>query len=422
MMKRINILTFFTSRSVMIGTAFGAILLLARWITGNALMSSETTLIKYGLFFGIIYTLSYGIALFLLALFTKRIGQLKPGSVFIMDRVEQQTDGYNRPFFNTIIYLAQSELWIVQFVVLYTFSQLVFGGWTLQFLFVVLFIVIIIEFYTSIKGFYALAFIFTIILFSVLTFIPIYYFVLNGTTKIYEGIRLYHPYLLYYKNPGIISIFIAYIFIAAGHILLDFPTWFNLSFTKQEKRKNALITVAFIKVLLGFSFTAILMISIFRGAFENLEVLLLTFLYREESLLLSYLFGIFSIMACFVVLFNSLKSLKTVMKGSKTSKPILLLIIVYMIVLLLTVEEISLLNTLLFFGVINAVLLPYAYVIVFTTIRFPKYTFLIVALLITYSEIYLFMYGQILMPVISSLVISSVFLLFVRQKQKLRRK
>lgn len=415
-MKR-SISSFFTSNFYLVGTAFGASLLLVRWITGNPLMSSEKTLIKYGLFFGIIYTFSYGIALVALAFFVKRAGVWQPATVYITERIQQQTTGRNRLFFKSIAYFAQYELWIVQFVVLYTFAHMVFSDWYFQFLFAFLIMLVIFAFYTSTNGFYLLAMLFMIALFSTLTFIPIYYFVLNGTTKIYEGIRLYHPYLLYYKNPEIISVFIAYLFVAIGQVLVDFPTWFNLSFIKQEKRKNALLSAAFIKILLGFSFTAILMIAIFRGSFENLEVLILTFLYREESLWLSYLFGIFSVVACFMVLLNSLKAFQAARRGSIAHMATTLISLFLIVGLLSAIEQISLLSTVLFFGMMNAVLLPFIYVLLFTNIRMPSYTYIIALILVVGSEVYLFQTGQMLLPVIVSLLLAVGFLLWVRQRQ-----
>ncbi|WP_042479279.1 hypothetical protein [Bacillus ndiopicus] len=415
-MKR-SVSSLFTSNFFMVGTAFGASLLLVRWITGNPLMSSEKTLIKYGLFFGIIYTLSYGLALTALAFFVKKAEFGQPATVYITERIDQQTTGHNQLFFKSITYFAQYELWIVQFVVLYTFTHLIFNEWYLQFLFAFLLLLVIFAFYTSTNGFYLFTMLFIITLFSTLTFIPIYYFVLNGTTKIYEGIRLYHPYLLYYKNPEIITVFIAYLFVAAGQVLVDFPTWFNLSFIKQEKRKSALFSAAFIKILLGFSFTAILMIAIFRGSFENLEVLILTFLYREESLWLSYLFGLFSVIACFVVLLNSLKAFQAARRENIAHTATTLISLFLVVGLLSGIEKISLLYTVLFFGIMNAVLLPFIYVLLFTKIRMPNYTFVIAFLLIVGSEIYLFQTGQLLIPVIVSISLATGFLLWVRQRQ-----
>ncbi|WP_107840172.1 hypothetical protein [Metasolibacillus meyeri] len=415
---RRSISGFFTSHFFMVGTAFGASLLLVRWITGNPLMSSEKTLIKYGLFFGIIYTLSYGFALVALAFFVKRAGGWQPATVYITERINEQTTGHNRLFFKSITYFAQYELWIVQFVVLYTFTHMVFNDWYFQFLFAFLIVLVIFAFYTSTNGFYLFTMLFIIVLLSTLTFIPIYYFVLNGTTKIYEGIRLYHPYLLYYKNPEIISVFIAYLFVAIGQVLVDFPTWFNLSFIKQEKRKSALLSAAFIKILLGFSFTAILMIAIFRGPFENLEVLILTFLYREESLWLSYLFGIFIVVACFMVLLNSLKAFQAARRESIAHTATTLISLFLIVGLLSAIEQISLLSTVLFFGMINAVLLPFIYIILFTKLRLPSYTYILVLLLIIGSEIYLFQTGQLLLPVIVSLIVAIGFLLWVRSYRK----
>lgn len=402
---------------MMVGTAFGTSILLVRWITGNPLMSSEKTLIKYGLFFGIIYTLSYGLALIALAFFVKRAEIRKPVTVYITERVDERTTGYNRLLLKFLIYFAQYELWIVQFVVLYTFANMIFKEWYLQFLFVFLFLLVVFTFYTTTNSFYLFTMLFMIILFSTLTFIPIYYFILNGTTKIYEGIRLYHPYLLYYKDMGIISVFIAYLFVGVGQVLLDFPTWYNLSFIKQEKRKKALLSAAFVKISLGFSFTAILMIAIFRGPFENSEVLILTFLYREESLWLSYLFRIFCVVACFMVLLNSLKAFQATRIESLAQRTTILISLFVIVGLLSAIEQISLFYTVLFFGMINAVLLPFIYVLLFTNIRMPNYTFIIVLLLVISSELYLFQTGQLLPPVLVTNVLASIFLLWVWHRQ-----
>ena len=56
--------------------------------------------------------------------------------------------------------------------------------------------------------------------FSLLIFIPIYYFVLNGASTVYEGIRLYHPYLFYFKNSEILLFYVIIQLAVLGQVFL----------------------------------------------------------------------------------------------------------------------------------------------------------------------------------------------------------
>ncbi|AIM08420.1 hypothetical protein BACvac02_4865 [Bacillus anthracis] len=65
----------------------------------------------------------------------------------------------------------------------------------------------------------------TVLMFSTMIIIPIYFFVQDGITHVYDGIRLYHPYLLFYENINGIYFLSAGILIETGRVLISPASW-----------------------------------------------------------------------------------------------------------------------------------------------------------------------------------------------------
>lgn len=65
---------YYIGGAFQLGIGFGVVSLLSRWVTGNTILSSPETLIKYGLTGGIGYSLMGALALILFGILAKRFG------------------------------------------------------------------------------------------------------------------------------------------------------------------------------------------------------------------------------------------------------------------------------------------------------------------------------------------------------------
>ena len=398
------------------GTAIGTIYLLARWVTGNALFSSEQSLVKFGILFSIILSGAYGVAFIILSFFMKRVNRENVSDNYFTYRFQQINGQMNQRFVQLICYFVQLELWLVQTVVLSEFYKIVFGnsnvGWLTVSIVCMAFIYIVILNKTT----QTMAMLYTILLFVTLTIIPIYYFILNGSKEIYNGIRLFHPYLLYFKDSSYTPFYIALFIIAVAHIFCDLPTWHALSNTKKQKRSQVLWTTGALKILIGFSFTAILLIAIYKGPFENFEILLLSYLYVEHSMLLSYLFATFCVASIFLPLTFSIRSLETV-KTSNT-KILNILFAVTIFIGILMNHSIRLLDLVIYFGIVYVAVFPLFLFFLFSRMSMPKFGYLYFLGSIIVGEMLYVLLSNILIALFTVLILGLLFYYFTYRSKK----
>lgn len=80
----------YISGAIKLGVSFGVVSLLARWVTGNTILSSPETLIKYGLIGGIGYSLVGALSSILFGFLAKKIRENHPGQHTIGDVLRQK--------------------------------------------------------------------------------------------------------------------------------------------------------------------------------------------------------------------------------------------------------------------------------------------------------------------------------------------
>ena len=81
----------------------------------------------------------------------------------------------------------------------------------------------------------------TVLMFSTMIIIP-FIFVQDGITHVYDGIRLYHPYLLFYENRNGIYFLTAGILIETGRVLISPASW-DKAFRIHPKKLFQLFTI-----------------------------------------------------------------------------------------------------------------------------------------------------------------------------------
>src|SRR5699024_5168784 len=104
--------------------------------------------------------------------------------------------------------------------------------------------------------------IFIIIAFMTVILIPVYNFVQKGITPVYNGIWLYHPYILYWKNESHLQFFLVVFIFLTAIITLDRVTWDRLFQIQREKIRRTTAMASFILILLLLGVSSLLLISL----------------------------------------------------------------------------------------------------------------------------------------------------------------
>lgn len=114
----------------------------------------------------------------------------------------------------------------------------------------------------------------TVLMFSTMIIIPIYFFVQDGITHVYDGIRLYHPYLLFYENINGIYFLSAGILIETGRVLISPASWDKAFRIHPKKIIPTFLLSGFIWITIPLAFASLIMIVIFSGSLDHLYDLL----------------------------------------------------------------------------------------------------------------------------------------------------
>ncbi|MFJ7665494.1 permease [Lysinibacillus sp. NPDC097195] len=295
-----------------LSTTAGVIAILARWISGNFLLSSPSALISFGFMAGICYTVATAIAFIVLGSFLNKSGytQSPHQQSFLLMKMQDKLSGMNLYVVRLFYLLSGIEIWLIQFISISVLSTIMFNipvPFTLA-----LFLIGMLAFdrLLSIKGILWLDTLFIILLFSLLIFIPIFYFVQNGASTVYEGIRLYHPYLFYFKNSEIMLFYVVIQLAILGQVLFDKSTWYLIAFIKPKKVRRSLFSSGVVLALLTLSFTAILMIALYSGSYGQFQILILTFLYEVQPGFLTFAFLVITLLAIITTLLVEMRATK----------------------------------------------------------------------------------------------------------------
>ncbi|MBI0577438.1 hypothetical protein IEC97_08705 [Neobacillus cucumis] len=290
--------------TVKLGVGYGIVTLLARWVTGNTILSSPESLMKYGLSGVVVYSLMGAFALIFFGFLAPKI---------CADYREHQTIGD----------VLQSKLsptgfWIMMVLLfianLYSiFIQALGAGILLHLLFpfpifigllIFLFICFLFSGIGGMQWLHRLSGVTITLVFGAVIVIPVYFFIQEGVYPVYDGIKLYHPYLLYFKNYDAIWFFLAAIIIGIGQALIDCATWQRLFIIQKEKVRITFTLTGFLWATIPLSISTLIFIAIFGRGFNNIYTILLELVNKIQSNLLIVLFILF----CFCVILSALSS------------------------------------------------------------------------------------------------------------------
>ncbi|WP_342503520.1 permease [Lysinibacillus sp. FSL L8-0126] len=377
MLKNYSLLVPFASLS----TAAGVIILLARWINGNLLLSSPSALISYGFMAGICYTLATAISFIVLSsLLNKRnYKQNQHTQSFLLSTIQQKLSGMNLKVIRLFYLLTSIELWLIQLISISVLSEIMLNIPIPITLFLFLTGMLLFDRIMSVKSILWLEILFIIALFSLLIFIPIYYFVQNGASTVYEGIRLYHPYLFYFKNSEILLFYVIIQLAVLGQVLFDKSTWYLIAFIKPKKIRRSLFSSGVILALLTLSFTAILMIALYSGSFGQFQVLIFTFLYEVQPGFLTFAFLVIVLLAVVTSLLVDMRATKRFFMKKRPYYFYLIGLMVILLTFFLSID-LTILGVIYSFAFLHITILPFMLILLFTNRRIHKHSWFVILL------------------------------------------
>ncbi|MEX0417782.1 sodium:solute symporter [Bacillus sp. C30] len=283
--------------SLKLGIGTGTVLLLSKWVASISTLALPESIINYGLIAGILYAMIGPFTLILFGFSIKRIRSTFPEGKSIHDYLTYKLSRTGYIIVCFFLILLNIESMFIQTkvasILLNVFFHIpyVLGA----FLFIALCTIFVML--SNTKLFTRMAIIQTVLMFSTMIIIPIYFFVQDGITHVYDGIRLYHPYLLFYENINGIYFLIAGILIETGRVLISPSSWDKAFRIHKKKIIPTYLLSGFIWITIPLAFASLIMIVIFSGSLDHLYDLLAQLPKKIEFTILFYLLVIGSLSA-----------------------------------------------------------------------------------------------------------------------------
>jgi urea-proton symporter len=303
----------YISGMIKLGVGFGVVSLLARWVTGNMILSSPETLIKYGLTGGIGYSLMGSLALIIFGVIAKKIRERYPDHLTIGDVLRQKTTPFGYWYMMTILFITSGDSLFVQAmgagILLHMISPIPTFVGMLLFLGFCFFIGGV----GGMQRLHQLAGFNVTLIFGAVIIIPVYFYIQEGVYPVYEGIKLYHPYLLYINNYDAIWFIFTAVLIGFGQILIDRATWQRVFIFRKEKIRIAFTLAGLVWATIPLALSSLLMIIIFGRSYENIYSLMFELIDKIQSTVLIVLFVLFCFSAISTAISSELHATTTLM-------------------------------------------------------------------------------------------------------------
>lgn len=260
-----------------LGAGLSSVFLIARWITGALLLVSAEAMIRIGVLSGLGFAFAGMSAFLIFGLLFRILKERLHGNASYQDLLD-------------LTYNPVSKMWMIRLFclscILILYIHILAGA---IFLYAVVGVNLAIgSLLFSLAGFF-IVFIdskgwiakYKVYAVSLLQFAFIIFlinaFMLNGVEQIYKGIKLYHPYLLFYENKSLYIFIVAAFIVMFGKMLLDPYTWQNLFRTDNTKVMTAFSLSGVIWATVPIAFSILILTIIYTGGFENINTVLYRF-------------------------------------------------------------------------------------------------------------------------------------------------
>lgn len=295
---------YYISGTIKLGVSFSIISLLARWVTGNTILSAPETLIKYGITGGIGYALMGGMALILFGTLAKKIRENFPEGQTIGDVLRSKLHPIGYWYMIAILLITSLDSLFVQAMGAGILIHILFPIPVFLGLLVFLAFCFLIGGIGGMQKLHQLAGINVALIFGAVIVIPVYFFIQEGVHPVYEGIKLFHPYILYFKNTDSIMFIVSAILIGFGQMIIDRATWQRLFIIQKEKVRITFTLAGVIWATIPLALSTLIMIIIFGRSYHNIYSLIFELIDKIQSTVLIILFVLF----CFSAISSAISS------------------------------------------------------------------------------------------------------------------
>ncbi|WP_155645371.1 transporter [Peribacillus simplex] len=259
---------------IQIGMGLGIISLLARWVTGTTILSSPESMVKYGVFGGIGYAIMGAIALFMFSFIGKRVRQDFPVGLTMGDYLKTRLHPLGYWILLVILVITSLHILFIQGMAASTLCQFLFDtplyvGLFFFFVFCVLF-----AGFGGLKLIHRFAAFQVVFMFAAVILIPLYFFVKEGIQPVYDGIRLYHPYMLVINKYDLWSFIFAGLLVGFGQFFFDLTSWQRLFMIELKKVPLTFSLSGLIWLIFPLSFSSLFIMVIFTGGFTDIHSIL----------------------------------------------------------------------------------------------------------------------------------------------------
>ncbi|MEW9672953.1 transporter [Ammoniphilus sp. 3BR4] len=275
-----------------LGIGLGVISLLARWVTGNTILASPESIVKYGVFGGIGYALMQAFALMVMGWFGKKVRNESRENLTIGDYLQQKLHSSGYWLLILILLITSMDFMFVQAMISGKLLQMVFNVPAFMGIFYFITFCILFAGTGGIILVHRFAIFQVVFLFAGAILIPLYFFVQEGVQPVYEGIRLYHPYLLVINNYDGLFFMATGIFIGLGQVFADLATWQRIYTMEEQKIFPTFLISGFVWLAFPMAFSTLFMILIYTGGFDDIQSLFTDLMSRLDTPLILAIFVI----------------------------------------------------------------------------------------------------------------------------------
>ncbi|PGS54138.1 transporter [Bacillus sp. AFS041924] len=259
---------------IQIGMGMGIISLLARWVTGTTILSSPESMIKYGVFGGIGYAFLGAIALFVFSFIGKKVRKEYHDCLTIGDYLKRKLNPLGFWIMICILILTSLHILYIQSMSASTLFHFLFNLPLYIEIFIFISFCVLFAGFGGLKMIHGLAGFQVITMFAAAILIPLYFFVKEGVQPVYDGIRLFHPYMLVIDHYDLWGFLFSGLLVGFGQFFFDITSWHRLFMIEVKKVPLTFSLSGLIWGIFPLSFSCLFIIVIFTGGFTDIQSIL----------------------------------------------------------------------------------------------------------------------------------------------------
>lgn len=317
--------TYATGGAGALGISSGALLFVARWLSISMIIFSSELLIQYGMLGLIGFIAVLAIVFFVFSIIGQTIRRRFKQQTSIVAVVQSRTSGASTKLLLLLLLILSVGLLLIQAFSVHLMLETMFQFpiYISQFLFFLC--CFLYAGLSGMKSMLRLEPIFVMVTFTAVILIPVYNFIQKGITPVYNGVWLYHPYILFWKNKESMLFVLTAFLLVFSMMMLDRVSWHRLFLLQMRRVRGAISMAGFILATILLAVLSLLLISLSNESFEHAATVLFSLVWQLHTPLLIGLFIAFCLVISLSVVSAEIHSLTLMitnhtMKKSKNNK------------------------------------------------------------------------------------------------------